>query len=165
MTWLKKLQEYPTKKWDACRHPIIFILFFFQNNRNLTLDTLLQRDEGLGGNHAWDGLQLIIEQVHELLVVTGIEFDEHGVRACSEVAFHNFRNVLQSLHHFLVHVATLQVQSHVCTSRVTQALRVDIESTTSDETSFHQMLNSLVNGCTRDTTLCRYVLERDAGIL
>ena len=110
-------------------------------------------------------LQLIVEQVHELLVVTGIEFDEHGVRTSGEVAFHNFRNVLQSLHHFLVHVATLQVQSHVCTSRVTQALRVDIESTTRDKSCLHQMLHTLVDSCTGYATLCRNILERNAGVL
>ena len=40
---------------------------------NLTFDTLLQRDERLGGHHTWNLLQLSVEQMHELFVVARID--------------------------------------------------------------------------------------------
>ncbi len=74
-----------------------------------------KRDESLGRNYAWNSLELVVEQVHKLLVIAGIELQEHGVRTGCEVTLHNLRDILKSLYHLLVHITTLQVKSHVCT--------------------------------------------------
>ena len=106
-----------------------------------------------------DGLQLIVEQIHELLVIAGIELKKHGVGTSGEMALHDFGDVEQTLHHLLVHVASLEVDTDIGAGGITQALGVDIETAAGDVTILHQVLHTLMNGCTRHTTLCCYVLE------
>ena len=81
------------------------------------------------------------------------------------MALHDFGDVEQTLHHLLVHVASLEVDTDIGAGGITQALGVDIETAAGDVTILHQVLHTLMNGCTRHTTLCCYVLERYAGIL
>ncbi len=80
---------------------------------NLAVDRLVEGDEGLGAHHAVDGLDFIVEQLHQVLVVAGIYLDEHGVGACGKVTFHNLGNFLQLGHHIAVHGPPLQVHADV----------------------------------------------------
>ena len=81
------------------------------------------------------------------------------------MALHHLRDMLQALHHVLVHAATFQGDTHIGTRGVTQALRVDIEATTHDYIPFNQMLYPLVNGSPRHITLGSHILESDSCIL
>ena len=103
-------------------------------DRHFPLDALLERDERLGGDNAGDGLQLVVEQIHELLIVARIGFDEHGIGACGEVALHDFGDVDEPLDNVFVHRSALQIQSHVGAGAVSQALGIDVESASEDHT-------------------------------
>lgn len=129
------------------------------------LDALLERDEGLGGDYALYALHLVVEQVHELLIVAGIEFDEHGVRTGGEVAFHDLGDLEELLDNLLVHAAALKVESDVGTGGVADALRVDTEAAAGDDAALDEVLHALVDGRTRHAAGCRYVLEGYSCVL
>ena len=73
------------------------------NDRHSAADALLKRDERFGGNHTTDFLNTIVEEIHQMLVVTRIKFDEHRVGACGEMAFHDFGNKFELFSHSLIH--------------------------------------------------------------
>ena len=91
-----------------------------RSNGNLTAHTLFQGDECLSGHHAGNVLQLIVEQVHQLLIVTGKEFHEHRVRTGREMTFHDFGDMHEPLNDLLVHGTTFQGDAYVGASTVTQ---------------------------------------------
>ena len=93
-------------------------------------------------------LQFAIEQVHQLLVVFGIQLYQHRVRTSSKVALYHFGNVLQAFDHFFVHRSLLQVDTHIGTGGVAQALGIHIKSTTRDDISIDQMLHALMDSGT-----------------
>src|SRR5574344_1597167 len=72
-------------------------------HRYLSLDTLFERNKSLGSHNTRNTLQLVVEKRHELLVVAGIQFDEHSIWSCGEVTLHNLRDMNETLYHFLVH--------------------------------------------------------------
>ena len=51
---------------------------------------MVEGDECFGADYAGDYLELVVEELHEVLVVASEELDEHGVGACGEVTFHDF---------------------------------------------------------------------------
>jgi hypothetical protein len=73
--------------------------------------------------------------------------------------------VLEAFDDCLIHRATLQRDTYIGTSGVTQALGIDVKTTPHDDFTLNEVLNTLVNGSSRHVTLCGYILERDARIL
>ena len=71
-------------------------------DRNLTLDGLVEGYQSLCRVNPGDGLDLVAEQLHQLVVVLGIHLDEDVVLTSGAVAFHYFRNLLYFLNHLLV---------------------------------------------------------------
>ena len=96
------------------------LVLLFCANWNLTLDALLQRDKCLCRYNSVDALQLVVEQMHKLLVVTHVELYEHSVRTSSEMAFHNLWDVLELLNYILVHRTALKSDTYIGTSAVTK---------------------------------------------
>ena len=134
-------------------------------HRYLALDTLFEGDKRLCGHHSRNTLKLVVEKVHQLLVVLGIQFYQHGVRTGGEMTLHYLRDMHESLHHLFIHTALFERDAHVCTSGISQALGIDIKSTSHDDISLYEMLHSLVDGGTRHIALSRYILEWDTCIL
>src|SRR5574344_1525679 len=130
-------------------------------HRYLSLDTLFERNKSLGSHNTRNTLQLVVEKRHELLVVAGIQFDEHSIWSCGEVTLHNLRDMNETLYHLLVHTTLLKGDTHVCARGISKALGIDVESTTHDDITIYQMLNSLMDGCTGNITLSCHILERD----
>ena len=143
----------------------IICFSLLRSNGNLTAHTLLQGDECLGGYHTRNVLQLIVEQVHQLLIVTGKEFHKHRVRTGSEMAFHYLGNMHETLNDLLVHRTALKRNAYVGAGTVTQRLGIHIETGACDDTIVNQMLYTLMNGGTGNAALCCHILERDARIL
>ena len=96
--------------------------------RYLALDALVERDKSLGRHNSRNHLHLVVEQIHELFVVAGIQLEKHCVRTGGVVALNNLVYVLQLLYHVLVHAAAFEVQSYVGACAVAYAFGVDIES-------------------------------------
>lgn len=70
---------------------------------DLAVYALLKRDECLGLCYAGDVLYVVVEQLHQVLVVFGVYLDKQRVGACGEMAFYNFADFLKFLYHFTVH--------------------------------------------------------------
>ena len=132
---------------------------------NLALDALLQRDERFSCHHARNLLQLTVQQIHQLLVVAGVELHHHGVGTRGEMALHHLGDMLQALHHLLVHRAALQVDAHIGAGAIAQGLGVDIEAAAGDDVALDEALHTLVDGGTRHTTLGGHIFKRDTCIL
>ena len=86
---------------------------------------MLQRDEGLGGGDTRDLLYSVVEKAHKVLVVVGVELDEHGVVAGGEVALYYLGDAAQALHNIVVHAASLQIDAYIGAGGVTHALGID----------------------------------------
>ena len=71
-------------------------------------DALFERDERLGSSNAFDVLNAVIHQRHQVLVVTGIHFNHHGVVSCGEVAFNDFLDFQEFRNHIAVHGSTFE---------------------------------------------------------
>ncbi len=134
-------------------------------NWYFALNALLQRNERLCRHYAVDALQPAVQQFHQLLVVTGIEFDHHRVGASGEVALHHFGDVHQLLDHILVHRAFLQRDTYIGAGAVAQALGIHVEAAARNDIGIDEVLNALMDSSTRDVTLGSNILERDARIL
>ena len=64
------------------------------------------------------------------------------------MALHDLGDMLQALHHILIHRTLLQGDAHIGTGGIAQTLRVDIEATACDDIGIDQMLYTLMNGST-----------------
>ena len=100
-----------------------------------------------------------------MFIVLGVEFHEHGVGAGREMTFHHFGNLVQTLHHILIHAAPLQVQPYVSAGGIAQTLGIDVESAARDDAPFHEMLHPLVDGRARHAAFRSHVLEGDTCVL
>ena len=56
----------------------------------LPVHALLQRDESFSSDHSRDVLDFVVEELHEVEIVLGIDLYEHRVRSCREMTFHHF---------------------------------------------------------------------------
>ena len=115
---------------------------------DIALDALLQGDERLGSHHARDVLQTSVQQVHELLVIAGIELHHHGVWTSSEVTLYDFGDMAQALYHVLVHGTTLQRDTYIGTGGIAQTLGVYVETATHDDPILNEVLYTLMDGGT-----------------
>ena len=70
---------------------------------NYARNALVERDKGFGRDDALNLLNLIVELAHKVLVVDGVQFDEHRVGASREVAFNDFGDFHQPVRNALIH--------------------------------------------------------------
>ena len=80
-------------------------------------------------------------------IVASIQLDEHRVRSGGEMAFHDFRNVVQFLHYALVHRTAFEDDTHVGAGAVTQCLGVYVVARAYYDTEVDEALYPLVDGC------------------
>lgn len=139
-------------------------LFCLGVNGNFAFDALFERDKGLGRHYARYALHLVVQQIHQLLVVLCIQLYQHGVGACGEVTLYNLGDGEQTLHHIFIHAAALKVQTYIGAGRIAQALGVYVKSAASDDAALHEVLHTLVNGCARHAALGSDILEGYACI-
>lgn len=153
-------QSFKMKSHDVCGG-----LVLVDGDGHFFLDALLQGDKCLGGIHSCYALYLVVEQVHELLVVLGIELHEHRVRTCGVVAFHNLWNMLELINHLLVERTFLQGDAHVGASGVAQALGIDIVARAYYHVHVDQALDTLMDGGAGNTAGCGYIFKRNTRVI
>ena len=80
------------------------------------------------------------------------------------MTFHYLWYLQHLCHHILIHRTTLQTNAYVCTSTISERLRIDIKATTCDNSVLNETLHALVDGGARDVALRGYFLERHTRI-
>lgn len=90
------------------------------------INRVVETDESLGTRHTIDHLNLIVEQIHQMLVVTGIQLDKHGVGAGGEVTFHNLGDFLKLRHYIAVHGTSLEIDTDVGAGGIAQYFGIDM---------------------------------------
>ena len=68
-------------------------------------------DEGLGAEES-QGLQALVDEVEEMLVVAGIHLDEHVVLTGGEVALHHFGYFFEFLYYFVEFVRLFEEDAY-----------------------------------------------------
>ena len=62
---------------------------------DLTMESLLQRDQSFGLGDSRDMLNPIVELLHKMLIVVCMDLNKHRIRACGEIALHHFGDLRQ----------------------------------------------------------------------
>src|SRR5690606_31036747 len=70
---------------------------------NLSLHTLTQRDHSLGSYHSWNLLYSVIQQVHQMLVVTGKKLNQQCVRSGCEMTLRHFWYLVELRDYCFIH--------------------------------------------------------------
>lgn len=131
---------------------------------DLAVKALLEADESLGGVNAGDMLDLVVEELHEMLVVEGINLDEHRVGASGEMALYNLGDLLQLLGGLTVEGTLLQRYTDVGARVVTQTVGIHNIAGACDDPHVDEALQALVDGCAGYSALLSDVLRRHAGV-
>ena len=125
---------------------------------------MVEGDEGFGADYAGDDLELVVEELHEVFVVTGEELDEHCVGACGEVTFYDFGYFFKLGYDFAVEGSALEVDSDVGAGAVAEDFWVDVVAGACDYVEVDHALYALVYGCAGDSTFLCYVFGGYAGV-
>lgn len=128
------------------------------------MDAVVERYECLGACDTVNHLDFVVEQIHQMLVVAGVELDEHRVGACGEVALNHFGDFLKLRHHIAVHGSALEVDADVGAGAVTEYLRVDVIARSGDDVKVNHALNALVDSGARDATFSGDIFRGDACV-
>ena len=139
-------------------------LFFYVVGGDFAGDRLLEGDEGFGAGDAVDHLDLVVEQVHEVFVVASVEFDEHGVGAGGEVAFHDFGDFFEFGDDIAICGGAFEVNADVSAGGVAEYFGVDLVAGAGDNVEFDQALDALVDCGTRYAATNGHVRGGDAGV-
>ena len=132
-------------------------------DRNLTIDGGIERNDRLRTRQT-EGLQLVVDDVEQMMVVAGIYLYEHVETTCSVVTFYHFRNLLQFLNYVIKLSGILQVQTYVGARFISHLLRVDYELRTFQYSEISKLLNALVNSSATYIARTCHLQKRDAGI-
>ena len=111
----------------------------------LAVDGHIERDDGLCALKS-ERLQLVVDNVEQVVIVEGIDFDEHIESARGVMTFHHLRDFLESLNHFVEVTGIFQVKTNVCTRLIADFLRIDNELRAFDDSEMGEFLNALMNG-------------------
>ena len=133
-------------------------------DREDAADAVVEGNEGFSADNAGNHLNLVVEEFHEMLVVAGEEFDEHGIGACGEMTFHDLGNLFKFGDDLAVHGSTLEVHADVGACAVAQHFRVDKIAGTGDDVEVNHALDALMDCCTRHTALLCHILGGNAGV-
>lgn len=81
--------------------PIFFNCMILQFcNRQLTAYGSIETDDCLRARQT-KRLELVVNDIHQVVVVASIHFDEHIVRSCSNMTLDNLRNLIQFFKYFV----------------------------------------------------------------
>ena len=85
-----------------------------------------------------------MDDVKQVMVVSGVNLDEHIEASRRVVAFHYLRNLTQFVHHVIKLGGVLQIESDVCAGLVSHFLRVDNESRSLQNAEIGELLYALM---------------------
>ena len=99
-------------------------LFLFPANGYLTLEHFLEGDERLAATQSHLD-ELVVDDVEQVVVVLGIEFDEQVILAGGVVALHDLGHGLQSLNNLVELRGVIEEEPDVGAGAVTYLIRVN----------------------------------------
>ena len=81
------------------------------------------------------------------------------------MTLNHFGYLLKLRHYVFIHRTPFQFHTDICTSIISQNLRINMITRPNDHIHINHALYPLMNGSTRHTTLFSYILKRNPGIL
>ena len=99
---------------------------------NLPLHALAKRDHGLRGDHARYLLDVVVEQIHQVFVVTGIDFHQQCICSRGKVAFGYLGNLLELRYHVFIHRSFFQLHADISAGRVSQNFWIHVVTRSGD---------------------------------
>ena len=136
------------------------MLYLMGLHRYSAVDGVVEADECLGAHHAGDVLDAVVEQLHEVLVVSGVEFEEHRVGAGGEVALDDLFDFLDLWDDASVHGSALKTYTYICAGGVPERFGVDCVARSGNDVHLGQALYALMDGRAADSAFNGYVLGR-----
>lgn len=130
---------------------------------NLTMEFFAERDYCLGTANA-KSLELAVDEVEKVFVVTGIHFDEDVVFTGGEVTFYDLGNFLDFLNDFVETRRVVKEKADVGACVVTDCFMVDDGFKSLDYAGSEQLLDALVYCSTGYITLACNLQKRLTGI-
>ena len=125
---------------------LLFVICSSVAHRHLAVDAVVERDKGLGPGHSLDILNLVVKQLHQVLVVAGIELDKHRVRAGGEMALHYFGDFFKLGNNVAVQRAAFKVDADIGAGAETEYFRVYRVSRPRDDVKVNHALDALMDG-------------------
>ena len=120
---------------------------------------LAEWDDGLGAKHT-HRLELVVDEMEEVFVVTGIQLDKHVILAGGEMHFGHFRNGVELLDDFVKRRGFLEIDSDKSTCVISQGGGLDESARTFKDIGCLQLGDTLMNRRTADATLAGDFEER-----
>lgn len=106
---------------------------------------MVERYQSLGSGDTRNHLYLVVEKLHEMVVVSGIKLDEHSVGSGGEMALHNLGYLLQFGHYIAVHGSSFKIHADIGTGGVAEALVIDKVSGAGDDAQIDHALYALMD--------------------
>ena len=113
---------------------------------NGTREHFFERDEGLGARHA-EGQHFVLEQMEQVVVVAGKEFDEDVVAAGVVVTFDYLGDALELLDDMAHRRRVAQIKPDIRTGLVAYGFGIDETLRAGDDAVGYQSLDALMDGC------------------
>ncbi len=110
------------------------------------------------------GLELVVDDVEQMMIVQSVYFDEHVIVAGGVVTFNNFRYLLQNGKRIVEIFGILEVQTYVGACFIAYFFRVYDELRTFENTLIAEFLDTLVYGCAAYIASTCHFEKRDTGI-
>ena len=121
-------------------------------------------NDGFGAKHS-HGLEFVVDEVEQVLVVVGVDLHEHVVGAGGEVNFGDFGHYLEFLDYVVEGGSFLEVDTHEGASVVAQGGGLDQSARTFKDIGGLEFCDALVNGSTADATFAGDFKERLATVV
>ena len=109
-------------------------------------------------------LELVMDDVHHVVVVASEDLDEQVVIARRDVALHHLGNLLQGLHHAVEVLGILQIETDIGAGLVADLFGVDEKLRSQENAQVGELLYALVDSGTTHVARTCYFEERNASV-
>ena len=131
----------------------------------LALERLIERHIGLCARYTLNVQNLVEDGAHQMLVVDAVELHHQIVRTCDVVTLDNLRNLAELLYGILLASDIAHADTDKGAHVESQRFRCHHQAATLNHTHILQLLDSLVDSSSRNTTLAGNFEERRVGVL
>ncbi len=131
-------------------------VLFIDRRVELSVENLIERNlERLRGKHAGDDGNLVEDDVEQMLVVAGIDLDEHGVFADGVVALHHFGYLSHLVHDLLHEGQVVEYHAKKGAGLVAKLGDIKLKLRLVDDAEFLKARHALVDGWSGDVAEAR----------
>ena len=105
-----------------------------------------------------------MDDAHEMMVVEGINLDEHVKASCCIVTFNNLWNLSKALNHIVKICGILKEQTYVGACLITNLFGIDYKLRTFENAKVGELLNALMNSRSTDIADASHFKKRNSCI-